>query len=92
MKMKAKPSQYRGIEFIAIEDLPLDQQNLLKLSFNPPELIKILIHGKGPQQCILYSVYSEWFKATYGNPKSKLTSSSLNKKEKEFSVVHKKNN
>lgn len=63
--MKAKPTLYRGIEFVHIQDLPSDQQKLLKSSSNRPEFVKILIRGKVSEHCVLYTAYLNWFSTVF---------------------------
>lgn len=66
--MKAKPLVYRGIEFVKISDLPPDQQRILNLSPSHPEQVKILIHGKVSEKCVLYKAYSDWFSEVFKQP------------------------
>jgi hypothetical protein len=62
--MKAKANLYRGIEYVVIEDLPVNQQKLL--ATNPAvERIKILIEGQIKSNCIQYAAYELWFIAVY---------------------------
>ncbi len=62
--MKAKARFYRGIEFISVSDLPVDQQLLLQ-HMQDPERIKILMDGKILSNCIQYKEYSGWFASVY---------------------------
>jgi hypothetical protein len=66
--MKEKPILYRGIEYINISDLPDDQQKALNSTQPRPEPVKILIHGKVSEKCILYNDYSDWFTNVYNKP------------------------
>jgi hypothetical protein len=62
--MKAKVNLYRGIEFVVVDDLPINQQKLL--AANPSvERIKILIDGQIKSNCIQYAAYELWFIAVY---------------------------
>ena len=66
--MKAKPIVYRGIEFVKISDLSPDQQSVLNLTPSRPEQVKILMHGKISEKCVLYKAYSEWFSTVFKQP------------------------
>jgi hypothetical protein len=63
--MKAKARFFKGIEFIQVNELPEEQQILLKSSPNTPERIKILIDGKVLDNCILYKEYANWHHTIY---------------------------
>ena len=64
--MKAKAIVYRGIEFIKLADLPVNQQTLLQHA-RSPERIKILMDGKILENCIQYGEYTHWFNSVYKN-------------------------
>lgn len=63
--MKLQATLYRGIEFVRIEDLPVNQQHELQLSPELPERIKILIDGKVLGNCLLYTAYTAWYATVY---------------------------
>jgi hypothetical protein len=63
--MKVQPTYYRGISFVHIPDLPLEQQQALKSSPKVPERIKIMMHGKIIDECLQYARYSEWYLGVY---------------------------
>lgn len=63
--MRVQPAYYRGISFVRLSDLPVEQQIALRLSPHHPERIKILIDGKIVDECIQYAAYSEWFTSVY---------------------------
>ena len=62
--MKAKAQIYRGIEFINVNDLPANQQLLLR-RMQGPERIKILMDGKILDNCIQYNEYGVWYTSVY---------------------------
>lgn len=62
--MKAKATAYRGIEFISVTDLPVNQQVLLQHA-SKPDRIKILMDGKILSNCIQYREYADWFNNVY---------------------------
>lgn len=62
--MKVKAKIFRGIEFISVNELPADQQMLLKHALYP-ERIKILSEGKILNNCIQYNTYSDWYATVY---------------------------
>jgi hypothetical protein len=78
--MKAKVNLYRGIEYVVVDDLPINQQKLL--AANPSlERIKILIEGQIKSNCIQYAAYELWFIAVYRPEQEKQAQSVADKKE-----------
>lgn len=59
------PKLYKGIEYVLLEELPEEQQVRIRESLNHELFVKILVHGKLYQHCILYKDYSFWFKSVY---------------------------
>jgi hypothetical protein len=59
------PKKYKGIEYVQLNDLPVDQQTMLKSSLNRDLFIKILVNGSLYQDCILYKDYQSWFEEIY---------------------------
>lgn len=62
--MKVQATIFKGIEFVNLQDLPADQQTLLRHN-NEVERIKILIDGKVNNNCIQYKDYSYWYSRVY---------------------------
>jgi hypothetical protein len=62
--MNVNAKVYRGIEFVTVSELPVQQQLLLQHSLEP-ERIKILMDGKIQENCIQYKAYSEWHATVY---------------------------
>jgi hypothetical protein len=58
--MKVQSSHYKGIEFVRFQDLPEDQQALLRLN-TEVERINILIDGRISSNCIQFKDYSAWY-------------------------------
>lgn len=65
--MKVQGSHYKGIDFVRFNELPGDQQELLRLSAEV-ERINILIDGKIVSNCIQYKDYSAWFTSVFKKP------------------------
>lgn len=63
--MKINSTIYKGIEFVEISSLPLDQKTSLLQTVNPDLLIKILVDGKLMSKCIQYKDYEEWYDNSY---------------------------
>lgn len=66
--MQAKSEFYKGIEFIRIINLPIDQKEIILASLNPDKVIKILKDDVLLSDCILYPDYLDWFKAYHQAP------------------------
>jgi len=63
--MKVNSTIYKGIEFIEISSLPIEQKTGLLKSVSPELLIKILVDGKMVPRCIQYRDYEEWYDNSY---------------------------
>jgi hypothetical protein len=63
--MKINSTVYKGIEFIEISALPIEQRTSLLQSINPELFIKILVDGKLVPRCLQYKHYEEWYETSY---------------------------
>ncbi|HLT72688.1 MAG TPA: hypothetical protein VKZ75_08540 [Cyclobacteriaceae bacterium] len=59
------PKLYKGIEYVQLNELPEDQQRMIKESLNQELFIKILVDGRLHQDCILYKDYKYWFERAF---------------------------
>jgi hypothetical protein len=62
--MKVRATHYKGIEFVTFQELPADQQLLLRHNAQL-ERINILIDGKVCRDCIQYSDYNTWYASVF---------------------------
>lgn len=62
------PKLYKGIEFVQLNELPEDQQRMIKESLNQELFIKILVDGHLHQDCILFKDYKYWFERVFSAP------------------------
>ncbi len=53
---------YKGIKFVRISSLPLDQKNQILQSINPENIIKILHNDILLNDCVQYKHYEAWYK------------------------------
>lgn len=61
-----KPAEiFKGIEFVRISQLPVEQQDKLKLTIKRDKIIKILIGNTLADDCLQYHDYKAWFIETY---------------------------
>lgn len=58
--MQVQANHYKGINFVRFQDLPEDQQALLRLNAEV-ERINIMIDGKITSNCIQFKDYSAWY-------------------------------
>lgn len=65
--MLAKVKIYKGIEFIELNDLPLDQVAPFKEWAPRDAFIKILIKDKIVSDCIQYKEYKTWYNLFHTN-------------------------
>ncbi len=63
--MKINSTIYKGIEFVEISALPVEQKTSLLQSVNPELLIKILVDGKLMPRCLQYKDYEDWYDNFY---------------------------
>lgn len=67
--MKVNSRIYKGIEYVQLSDLPVDQQEKIKELFTEDFLIKILIDKSIVSNCIQYKDYLNWFDKNYSSEK-----------------------
>ena len=60
-RMKINSENFKGIEYIQLNELPDDQRQKILESLNRNFLIKILIDGKIVSNCLQYKDYSFWY-------------------------------
>jgi hypothetical protein len=65
--MKVDCKNFKGIEYVQFNELPLTQQEKLLQSPNHNFFIKIMIDGKIVGQCLQYKDYSYWYETVFGN-------------------------
>lgn len=61
--MLAKPEQYKGISFVRISSLPVDQRAKIRHSYKPEAIVKILKDDILLNDCIIYNDYVQWYNA-----------------------------
>jgi hypothetical protein len=59
--MKAKSEVYKGIEFIRISNLPVEQKEKITSTITKENIIKILKDESILGDCIQYEHYLEWY-------------------------------
>jgi hypothetical protein len=63
--MKVNSRIYKGIEYVELTDLPVDQQDKIKGVLTEDSIIKILIDKNIISNCIQYKDYLNWFEKNY---------------------------
>jgi len=58
---KINSTTYKGIEYIRLSALPVEEAKTLKQTLNERSLIKILKGDIILDDCVLYSVYMRWY-------------------------------
>jgi hypothetical protein len=59
------PKLYKGIEYVQLNELPEEQRDRIRSTFNEQLFVKILVNGKLLEDCILYKDYKFWFRTVY---------------------------
>lgn len=60
-----RSKNYKGIEYVQLNELPVDQRERMKETFNKELFIKILVEGKVLSDCIQYKNYRSWFESIF---------------------------
>ncbi|HEY9047817.1 MAG TPA: hypothetical protein VIN08_18045 [Ohtaekwangia sp.] len=63
--MKIEPTNFKGIEYVQVSQLPEEQQAVITQSINNNLYIKILIDGKIVGKCLQYKDYELWYNSVY---------------------------
>ena len=63
--MKLESNHYKGINYIRISNLPDEQKAVYDDDLEKMELIKINTGNQVFRDCILYSVYNNWYSSIY---------------------------
>lgn len=79
--MKVNSTLYKGIEYVQVNALPAEQQELLLQTINRDLLIKILVEGKLVGNCLQFKDYEVWFDNIF-KPQSKSLALKKSKKGK----------
>jgi hypothetical protein len=66
--MKAEIKIYKGIEYVQVNLLPVEQQNIISQTLSNKLYIKILIDGKIIGNCLQYKDYELWYNNVYRLP------------------------
>ncbi len=66
--MKAELKIYKGIEYVQVNQLPAEQQNIISETLSNKLYIKILIDGKIIGNCLQYKDYELWYNNVYRLP------------------------
>lgn len=59
--MRVDREIYKGIEYVRLTGLPLDQKEKIDTTLSPDKIIKILKDGVLINDCIQYADYLCWF-------------------------------
>ena len=65
--MLAKPEQYKGISYVRISTLPIEQRAKIRHSYKREAIIKILKDNALINDCIIYDDYVQWYNAERKN-------------------------
>ena len=63
--MKVNSTIYKGIEYVQVNSLPVEQKEKLLQTINHDLLIKILVDEKLIGNCLLFKDYEIWFDNIY---------------------------
>ena len=63
--MRATSENYKGIEYIRISSLPIDQKKYLYKSLNHKLIINILKDDSLMNDCLQYQHYATWYENIY---------------------------
>ena len=63
--MKVSSSIYKGIQYVQVSALPVEQRDRLLGTINTELFIKILVDGKVIGNCLQFKDYEKWFENVY---------------------------
>jgi hypothetical protein len=63
--MKVERKIYKGIEYVALAELPQVQQEQAMQTLSPDLFIKILVDGTVVSRCIQYKDYNAWYDGVF---------------------------
>lgn len=63
--MKVSSSVYKGIQYVQVSTLPVEQRDRLLGTINQELFIKILVDGKIIVNCLQFKDYERWFESVY---------------------------
>ncbi|MEJ1236814.1 hypothetical protein WBG78_01725 [Chryseolinea sp. T2] len=63
--MKVSSSVYKGIQYVQVSTLPVEQRERLLGTINKELFIKILVDGKIIGNCLQFKDYEWWFESVY---------------------------
>ena len=63
--MKVSSSVYKGIQYVQVSTLPVEQRERLLVTINKELFIKILVDGKIIGNCLQFKDYEWWFESVY---------------------------
>ncbi len=63
--MRASAENFKGIKYVRISTLPVDQKNLIWKSINQNLIIKILRDDALLNDCLQYDHYVNWYEAIF---------------------------
>ena len=63
--MLAASESYKGIKFVRISSLPMDQKNQIWKTINHKSIIKILREDALMNDCVQYTHYLAWYETDY---------------------------
>jgi hypothetical protein len=79
--MKVDSKNFKGIEYVQLNELPLAQQQTLLQSINSDFFIKILIDGTIVSQCLQYKDYAFWYSNHFAAQSSSAQEENIQKQE-----------
>jgi hypothetical protein len=79
--MRVASEIYKGIEFVRISSLPVEQKEKLWESFDRRNIIKILKDKSLLKDCVQYQHYKNWYEQTYTSKVEVISAESLLKTE-----------
>jgi len=85
--MKVNSTIYKGIEYVQVGALPLNQKERLLQTINRDLLIKILVDGKLVSECLQFKDYEIWFENIYKAETKAVKPKNSNTEKEEESLV-----
>lgn len=78
--------KYKGIDFVRLRTLPVEEQNQIKNWITPDSIIKIQTDSELMKDCIMYKDYQHWYNHVF----SKITLAEEEEVEVKYKTTRKK--
>ena len=85
--IKLNSTTYKGIKYIRLNAMPVEEAKALKQTLDQRTLIKILKDDVVIEDCVVYSAYQNWCKSLHQDVQTGILLNRENKPKKQISIA-----